>query len=270
MLPLSEEELLKVVQEQSRNDYSEGYIKGVHDVDASRILRLLVHKHHELDLLIYRPEIRGYAQFFWNDLDKDVKDELDQGLKAAGEVLQYFPESKEYASIIEELKKKIEVFAEETKLFDALLSVDIAKYLFEELKSDSEFVYSSFALQLKDEFLKLLKSQQADLKFKKSVEESANLATRVRLVKQWVGAFLKFKKAVENAIDNNRYENEIVGAILFRDESASKIKAVSPNEVLKDLRGSHSTIVEGIYSFNYHDFISRLNLFIVDEVRCFP
>ncbi|MEP2238571.1 MAG: AAA family ATPase, partial [Maribacter sp.] len=269
LLPLSDEELLKLVQEQSRNDYSEGYIKGVHDVDASRILKLLVHKHHELDLLTYRPEIRGYAQFFWNDLEDDVRNELDKGLKSAGEVLQYFPESKEYASIIEELTYKIEGFAEETKLFDAVLSTDIAEYLFEELKSDSEFVFSSFAIQLKDEFFKLLKSQQADLKFKKSVEDAGDLETKVRLAKQWVGAFLKSKKDVDTSINLNRYENEIVSALLFRDESASKIKAVSPNEVLKDLRGSHGTIVEGAYSFNYHDFVSRLNLFVLDEVPAF-
>ena len=266
-IPLSEEQLLKVVQEQSRNDYSEGYIKGVHDVDASKILKLLVHKHHELDLLTYRPEIRGYAQFFWNDLPDDIRSELDKSLKAAGEVLQYFPNSNEYSSIIDKLKKNIELFAERTKLFDSLLSTDIAEYLFEELKSDSEFMFSSLAIQLKEEFLKFLKSQQADLKFKKSVEESTNLETKVRLVKQWVGAFLKSKKEVDNA--TYRYENEIVSALLFRDESASKIKAVSPNEVIKDLRGSHATIVEGVYSFNYHDFVSRLNLFVLDEVPAF-
>ena len=266
-IPLSEEQLLKVVQEQSRNDYSEGYIKGVHDVDASKILKLLVHKHHELDLLTYRPEIRGYAQFFWNDLPDDIRSELDKSLKAAGEVLQYFPNSNEYLSIIDKLKKNIELFAERTKLFDSLLSTDIAEYLFEELKSDSEFMFSSLAIQLKEEFLKFLKSQQADLKFKKSVEESTNLETKVRLVKQWVGAFLKSKKEVDNA--TYRYENEIVSALLFRDESASKIKAVSPNEVIKDLRGSHATIVEGVYSFNYHDFVSRLNLFVLDEVPAF-
>ncbi|WP_282179908.1 DNA repair ATPase [Maribacter stanieri] len=266
-IPLSEEQLLKVVQEQSRNDYSEGYIKGVHDVDASKILKLLVHKHHELDLLTYRPEIRGYALFFWNDLSDDIRSELDKSLKAAGEVLQYFPNSNEYSSIIDKLKKNIELFAERTKLFDSLLSTDIAEYLFEELKSDSEFMFSSLAIQLKEEFLKFLKSQQADLKFKKSVEESTNLETKVRLVKQWVGAFLKSKKEVDNA--TYRYENEIVSALLFRDESASKIKAVSPNEVIKDLRGSHATIVEGVYSFNYHDFVSRLNLFVLDEVPAF-
>ncbi|HDZ06029.1 hypothetical protein LCGC14_0130040 [marine sediment metagenome] len=267
LISLSEEQLLKVVQEQSRNDYSEGYIKGVHDVDASKILKLLVRKHHELDLLTYRPEIRGYAQFFWNDLSDDIRSELDKSLKAAGEVLQYFPNSNEYSSITDKLKKNIELFAERTKLFDSLLSTDIAEYLFEELRSDSEFMYSSLAIQLKEDFLKFLKSQQADLKFKKSVEESLNLETKVRLVKQWVGAFLKSKKEVDNA--TYRYENEIVGALLFRDESASKIKAVSPNEVIKDLRGSHATIVEGIYSFNYHDFITRLNLFVLYEVPAF-
>ena len=61
----------------------------------------------------------------------------------------------------------------------------------------------------------------------------------------------------------------VVGALLFRDESASKIKAVSPNEKIKELRGSHTTIDNGTYFFNYHDFVSRMRLFATNEVPAF-
>ncbi len=269
LLSLNDEELLKVVQEQSRNDYSEGYVKGVHDVDASRLLKLLVHKHHELGLLTYRPEIRGYAQFFWNSLNEEVKNELDKSLKTAGEVLQYFPTSNEYASVVEKIQGLVAQFGENTALYDSLLSEDIASYIFEELKSDSEFVYSSVAIQLKEDFIKFLKSQQADLKFKKSIEDTVSLEDKVRLAKQWVAAFLKTKEKESQGIDLKRYTHEIVGALLFRDESASKIKSVSPNETIKELRGSHTTINNGTYNFNYHDFISRMRLFVTSEVPAF-
>ncbi|WP_300021344.1 DNA repair ATPase [uncultured Maribacter sp.] len=269
LLSLNDEELLKVVQEQSRNDYSEGYVKGVHDVDASRLLKLLVHKHHELGLLTYRPEIRGYAQFFWNSLNEEVKNELDKSLKTAGEVLQYFPTSNEYASVVEKIQGLVAQFGENTALYDSLLSEDIASYIFEELKSDSEFVYSSVAIQLKEDFIKFLKSQQADLKFKKSIEDTVSLEDKVRLAKQWVAAFLKTKEKESQGIDLKRYTHEIVGALLFRDESASKIKSVSPNETIKELRGSHTTINNGTYIFNYHDFISRMRLFVTSEVPAF-
>ncbi|KSA13711.1 DNA repair ATPase [Maribacter dokdonensis] len=269
LLSLNDEELLKVVQEQSRNDYSEGYVKGVHDVDASRLLKLLVHKHHELGLLTYRPEIRGYAQFFWNSLNEEVKNELDKSLKTAGEVLQYFPTSNEYASVVEKIQGLVAQFGENTSLYDSLLSEDIASYIFEELKSDSEFVYSSVAIQLKEDFIKFLKSQQADLKFKKSIEDTVSLEDKVRLAKQWVAAFLKTKEKESQGIDLKRYTHEIVGALLFRDESASKIKSVSPNETIKELRGSHTTINNGTYIFNYHDFISRMRLFVTSEVPSF-
>lgn len=269
LLSLNDDELLKLVQEQSRNDYSEGYVKGVHDVDASRLLKLLVHKHHELGLLTYRPEIRGYAQFFWNSLNEEVKNELDKSLKTAGEVLQYFPTSNEYASVVEKIQGLVAQFGENTSLYDSLLSEDIASYIFEELKSDSEFVYSSVAIQLKEDFIKFLKSQQADLKFKKSIEDTVSLEDKVRLAKQWVAAFLKTKEKESQGIDLKRYTHEIVGALLFRDESASKIKSVSPNETIKELRGSHTTINNGTYIFNYHDFISRMRLFVTSEVPAF-
>ena len=268
LLPLSDEDLLKLVQEESRNDYSEGYIKGVHDVDAANILKTFVHKHHELGLLKYRPEIRGNAQYFWYSLTDDAKMELDITLKSAGEVLHYFPDSKEYEAIIKNVQKRIELFADASGLFDAMLSLNVAEYLFNELKSDSEFIFSNLAIQLQDEFIKFLKSQQGDLKFKKSIEGFPDLVSRIVLVRQWVGAFIKTKPN-DNIQFLNRYLDEVVSAILFRDESISRTKAVSPNEIIKDLRGSHPTIVNGEYTFNYHDFVSQMISFSTSSVPAF-
>jgi hypothetical protein len=44
LLEAGDDTLLGIVQEESRNDYAEGYVKGVHDVDATKILKVLVHK----------------------------------------------------------------------------------------------------------------------------------------------------------------------------------------------------------------------------------
>ena len=269
LIQLGDEALLKLVQEQSRNDYSEGYVKGVHDADASKILKVLVHKHHALGLLTFRPELRAYAQYFWHHLSDKVQKELDQDMKAAGEVLEYFPNTTEYAFIVEKLAQNIESFAAETRLFDALLSHKIATYLFEELRHDSEFVSSSIAIQLQEQFLKLLKEQKADLKFRKSTEDSTTLQARVRLVQQWVGAFLKSKKPSAENRNFQRYADEVVCRVLFGDESVSNVKSISPNEMVSGLQGSHATITEGTFQFNYHDFVSELSLFVNEEVPAF-
>jgi len=99
----TDDELLKLVQEHSSSNYSEGYVKGVHDSDAAKILRVLVQKHVDLGLLRFSPQIRSYAQFFWNSLASEEQNLLNQKLKASGEVLQYFPEETTSNFVVEAL-----------------------------------------------------------------------------------------------------------------------------------------------------------------------
>ncbi len=265
LLEAGDDALLAIVQEESRNDYAEGYVKGVHDVDATKILKVLVHKHNELGLLTYAPEIRAYAQYFWNSIDPNTQKTLNQSIKASGEVLQFFPDAKEYQFIVETLSEEIHAFAKAESLFSPELSQTIATYIFDELQGDTEFVRSSVAVRLKDAFAKALKQQQADLKFKKSYESLPSLKGKVQLVKQWVTAFVRTQESLTDV----RYVDEVVCLLLFEDESVLKTKAASPNEKITGLSGDHSTITEGIFNFNYHDFTARLNLFVTEQVPAF-
>ncbi|WP_396596012.1 DNA repair ATPase [Dokdonia sp. R86516] len=265
LLEAGDDTLLGIVQEESRNDYAEGYVKGVHDVDATKILKVLVHKHNELGLLTYAPEIRAYAQYFWNSIDPSTQKTLNQSIKASGEVLQFFPDAKEYQFIVETLSEEIHAFAKAESLFLPELSQTIATYIFDELQGDTEFVRSSVAVRLKDAFAKALKQQQADLKFKKSYESLPSLKGKVQLVKQWVTAFVRTKESITDV----RYVDEVVCLLLFEDESVLKTKAASPNEKITGLSGDHSTITEGVFNFNYHDFTARLNLFVTEQVPAF-
>ncbi|WP_405201481.1 DNA repair ATPase [Dokdonia sp. LLG6352-1] len=265
LLEAGDDALLAIVQEESRNDYAEGYVKGVHDVDATKILKVLVHKHNELGLLTYAPEIRAYAQYFWNSIDPNTQKTLNQSIKASGEVLQFFPDAKEYQFIVETLSEEIHAFAKAESLFSPELSQTIATYIFDELQGDTEFVRSSVAVRLKDAFAKSLKQQQADLKFKKSYESLPKLKGKVQLVKQWVTAFVRSQESITDV----RYVDEMVCLLLFEDESVLKTKAASPNEKITGLSGDHSTITEGVFNFNYHDFTARLNLFVTEQVPAF-
>tara|TARA_R110000851_G_scaffold89581_5_gene195357 strand:+ start:54937 stop:59856 length:4920 start_codon:yes stop_codon:yes gene_type:complete len=272
MKQASAEALLKMVQEESRSDYSEGYIKGVHDVDATKILHVLVVKHHELGLLGCRPETRAYAQYFWNSLPNETREDLDQTIKASGEVLQIFPDTQEYEFIIEKLSTHISAFSSETELFDAILSEDIAAYIFDELQSDSEFVRSNVAVDLKEAFLKALKKQNADIKFKSSFEAISSFEGKVRLIKQWVSAFVNSRVSSDKEIQTpskRRYIDEVVCCILFEDESVSKVNAISPSETITGLNGDHPSINKGVFHFNYHDFTSKLNVFASEDVPAY-
>lgn len=268
LLEASEEELLKIVQQESSSDYTEGYIKGVHDVDATKILRVLVHKHYELGLLTYSPKIRGYAQYFWNSLPAEVRKNLDQTMKASGEVLSIFPNTREYDFLISKLSEHICNYSEGSGLFSSEFSEKIAAYIFEELQSDNDFVRSSVASSLKEDFLKALKEQQADLKFRKSYEAEASYEGKIRLIKQWVSAFINSTQHLETSGKPLllNYVDEVVCRIMFEDGSVSKTKAVSPGETIEGLSGDHPGFQDGVFNFNYHSFVAQLEEFVNNDI----
>ena len=65
METLSADELLTRVQKFMEPRYAEGYIKGVHDHDASLILHDLLQLHQELGLMKFSPDARAIAAVFW-------------------------------------------------------------------------------------------------------------------------------------------------------------------------------------------------------------
>ncbi|MGO4910843.1 DNA repair ATPase [Leeuwenhoekiella sp. W20_SRS_FM14] len=267
----SDEELLKIVQEASSNKYSEGYVKGVHDVDAAKILRVLVQKHNDLGLLIFQPQIRASAQYFWNYLNETDKKQLNTQIKSSGEVLQYFPDNSDYEFVVNILIAKLNVFAEETVLFPKEHSATIAAYLFKELQSDDSFINSALAVSIKDDFIIHLKEQQADLKFKNSYESQIDYASKIRLVRQWISAFIKSSRVskVNEQLQQLQYADEVVCLILFEDDSVSKVNAISPNEVITSLSGDHKTLSNGTFNFNYHEFVTTLSAFVTQDVPAF-
>ena len=290
---MSPADLLATVQEIASGNYSGGYVKGVHDHDAAQYLSVLLHKHHDLGLLTYDPNTRAQAQFFWNALDTKHQSNLNRILKSAGEVLSVFPDSKEYDFIIEELAD--EIYQHDVTLslskrsvdsseinssidFDKLSLTDkekhnlttgkehqIAEYLFNELKDNDHFTVSTSAIQLKEAFEKKIKSQNADLKFKKSLEACDNEKDKIELVRHWVSAFAK----ADSKQSLLTYVNECVANILYGELTADKTVAISPSENINGLKGSHQTIEEGVFVFNYHEFVHTLEHFTTIKVPAY-
>ncbi len=262
LLNQTKEELLSLVQTESNSLYSEGYTKGVHDVDASLILHTLVHKHHELGILTYAPHIRAYAQYTWYSLDANKQQELDKAIKTSGEVLKVFPKSNSYDYILRELSEIISAFALDSGLFSDKDKLVMANYLFDELQANNNFQNSSNALQIKDSFIKYLGKKEALHTFKSSVDKLDNLTTKIRVVEQWVRSFVEntYAKGLQT------YISEVVCTILFENLSNKSINNTSAQETIKGLKGGHPSIIEKQLEFDYHEFIELLDHFSCIEV----
>ncbi|MDY8136770.1 DNA repair ATPase [Aquimarina sp. 2201CG5-10] len=269
---MTEENLLEIVKSESSKNYAEGYVKGVHDIDAAKILKVLVTKDHDLGLLRYAPDIRGYAQYFWHGLNIDNQTYWNDTIKASGEVLEAFPDSNEYQKVITNLEKEVIIFAETTNLFETDYSNKISRYLFDELQSGDTFCISQTANGLYEAFIAELKKKKVFVKLKKSLQldtkprsnGSVNWNDRINLALQWVSSYLK-----ANHPKHIDHCQEVVCLLLFKDEATADVIHVTPTQVIEELNGSHQTITEGTFEFNYYDFILKLKDFASIEVPAF-
>ncbi|CAD5970323.1 MULTISPECIES: DNA repair ATPase [unclassified Streptomyces] len=62
---LDDTELALLVRESAAEAYDEGYTRGVHDADATAILRALLRLYTDAGLLRHEPAVRAAAQLFW-------------------------------------------------------------------------------------------------------------------------------------------------------------------------------------------------------------
>lgn len=273
---INDEGLLELVKAQSSKNYAEGYVKGVHDIDAAKILKVLATKDHDLGLLRFTPNTRAFAQYFWHSLETEKQNYWNETIKASGEVLAIFPNSNEYQIVLSNLEKEI------THSFSTSLSGvngysnstanKVAKYLFTELQNDHTFCISQSANELYESFIAELQKKKVFTKLKKTLELDAKPRSngnvdwnnRINLAIQWVASYLKTNHPI-----HTQYKHEIVCILLFKDESASEIIHVTPSQTIDGLNGSHSAITEGIFEFNYHDFISKMDQFATIEVPAF-
>src|SRR5690606_7551960 len=86
-------------------NYSEGYVKGVHNFDALQIYNALKIMDEKLNLLRYQGDLRAMAQLFWHHLEEDQQVKLKALMHSTHSVLKAFPNSKRYQSVIDEIEK---------------------------------------------------------------------------------------------------------------------------------------------------------------------
>ena len=257
-------QLQAVVVDETSKNYSEGYIKGVHDSDALLILKTLLEKHNALGMLRFDSRTRAFAQFFWQNLEDEKRLNLNQKIKSAGEVLETFPNSSQFDYILLDLEKEFQIFAENISLIKEA-NIDqalIATYLFQELMTDNSFVVSLSAKQLAEGFQKVLAAKNTDLKFKTGIEKAADFEAKLQLAYQWISSYLQQSKTGNEM----EYGFEVIALLLYPHESKEKIISIDANAELSGLAGSHPTIINGIYQFNYHHFVSLLQHYFEIEV----
>lgn len=252
----SVEELTQIVQTFMSTRYHEGYVKGVHDGDAAKILQKLIDLKDHIDLLRYEPEARACASLYWHGLiGQDEKTILNSRLKGAGVILQLFPHTKEFGDLIANIQEHILMFAEHSHLYDPEIAQKAGEYLFYELTQGDNFIISHEASEVYKAFNAYLKKKKFKKKFDDSVKElSAQVEDRFDLIRNWLSAFVE----QEGENEWKRYIDEATALLFAGNYDVKKVVQASLKVELTDMVGDHATIQEGKYALHYNDFMKKL------------
>jgi len=253
---LSDEELLQYIQKYMAVRYSEGYSKGLHDVDARTILKECLDIYKNADLLTYSSQARACAEFFWNfHISEEQKEQYNLNMKGAGVVLQVFPDTSDFDGLIQKLITDISAFVEESGMFDTFISKEAGEYLFYEISRGDVFIVSKDTQQLIQEFRNYLTKNRAGDKFEASVKPLADKPVLAYgLIKNWLKAYMSNGVAV----DRSQFIDECALCLLTNSIDKKTLIDNSVKRTISTLKGTHRTIEENNYMFDYNAFMHKL------------
>ncbi len=257
---MTHENIEELVKKEANINYSEGYTKGVHDVDAVKILQVLIEKHQALGLLTYPSTLRAKAQYFWHLLEAKTQEHFIRLIRVTGDVVKSFSKHAHKSYIISKLESAVRDFAQENDLIEEDLATEMANYLLEELQSDDQFSVSTEAYHLKEDFNKYLKDKKFDKRYQLSLDDASSPVEKILIARQWITSFVNQSRS-----SLLEYIDEVVCLSLFADVFAEPNTNLASYQELKALKGNHGVLENGTYSFDYHRFIEKLSHYF-DEV----
>ena len=277
----TEDELLAKVHAFMAPRYREGYVKGVHDLDAARILAALLEIDARCGLLRYSSDARGFASLYWWHFgDSRRKKRIESQLAGFGTIAKLFPDAAAHDGYLDDLQTQLRRFVGEQGelaiwgkyVGESTVEQQIdeaAKYLFAELTSHerelrgNQFVSAQRAIDLVRAFHEHLRHLGAEQTFADSLKAlQKDVLAGLQLARDWLRAFLATPQA------NSLKE---AGAADFLDEAAflllsphldeRTIVTADLHRTLDGMSSSHPRMTEGKYELNFNRFLSRLSHF---------
>ncbi len=259
-----DEQLAGHVQKFMVPRYSEGYIKGVHDHDASIYLRALVDLKSSIGLLSYSSSSRALAGIFWRAwADKIRKPLLTARLEGFGKISKLFADTKTQADCIAELQTRIKQFCNERPGFDETLADEAGEFDFQQLASCEPPVISREASEIYRAFYDHLELKAYRHELEASLEAvSKDAVSSFLLARDWIAAFLD----EHDEPQWNEYRDEVALLLLEKEFDESRVIHTPVTRDLKGLLGTHGVIRDGNQRLNFNEFMTRVTRFAENVV----
>jgi hypothetical protein len=262
----NQDQVQQFVSDAAVQRVGEGYNKGVHDMDAAKILAALIQMHQTLGLLRYAPSTRICAALAWafNESDDEMQ-LLAARIQAYGSMCKAFPDSNQDHNYRLLLQNQIESFIQSTGLFDTSLVENSAKYLFEQLQQSTHPATTALSHQLVEDFDKHLRTRHLTESFKEARESvRSNLQSHFQLLREWLKGYL-----TQEAPEHLDYIDEAAFLIWKESKLPTGKTDALPTLDIADWRGDHHRINGSVYDLNYARFMNQLNNYSKQEAAQF-
>ncbi len=264
--------MLSLVQRFMAPRYSEGYTKGVHDVDAAKLLRQLVDIGTSAGLLRYPSQARAIASVFWQTRgDNAERALLRSQMVGFGAIRRLFPEATHQQIYTDRAATLLSQFVQAHPAFDPSLIHQAADYLFAQLTvDDSGFVISPEAAALRESFELQLKNSAQLNGYERSLSElKDHPVERFTLIRDWLTAFLNDEVASPQAQALRDYVDESAALLLEGRSELGRVLDVSVRREIVGLIGSHPTLRGKSVELHFNAFMTRLARFVAEDVPRF-
>lgn len=257
----SEGQLKAAVDAYMGSNYGEGYVKGVHDFDAVLLLRTLIEKRRFLGLLRYNGSVRALAVFAWFFFDEEKQQFLKHQIQSLRMLRNSFANPVRAEGLIADIANALATFFQKIG-FETTISFEEAAHYLSEEANLHHFTISREANDFIQAFDIALKEKQAAVQFEeiREVLVSHPMAVWNHCLK-WAGSF-----ATERPLSTDHALREVVAFLVTRNYNTADITHVAVSEKLEKVK---SLGKDGVYVFDFHDFVKRLSQFTTHDVPRF-
>ncbi len=259
----SDEGLLELVRGYAANRYEEGYERGVHDGDASRILSALLHLRQSGGLLRFPPRARALAALFWAwGGDEEAKTRWHRRARSFGRLRDTLGATHGLTAVAEDLAGAMVAWVDEADLglgegADFALA---GGYLVEELQADTPtFACSAEADGLHSALVRHLEDHTALREMTDDLQLlQGQHAERFALARTWMGAYAAaYAEAVQGG-DAEAIAVESAARLVTEQELNWQASHALTGETVTGLLGQHPRVRDQKMELRLDEFLGRL------------
>ncbi len=265
--PADLSQLVETVRAFMAPRYAEGYLKGVHDEDAARILQALLTLRSTLGHLQTPSPVRALAMVFWQVFQGAPDFALVEAcLLGAGASNQVFRQHRRQENALANLQQRIRDFAASTAWFDPCGAESAAAYLYDVIANGEQHPTSMEAGALLGGFQSQLKKLASSKAFEDALARLGEQpVARFGLVREWLHGYLETAPDAEQ----QAVIDEAAALISTGTAATARISTLSEHQVVEGLRSSHPRITDGKLDLHYSEFIWRLERYLLETVPRF-